>query len=79
MVNSDYMKSASCEIYMLNYTFHYIQNTGVNHISPLQENPSSMSLRSISGVVYVCVPTGCNLLQCYVQCVLMKQKGSSML
>ncbi|MEQ2235154.1 hypothetical protein ILYODFUR_038741 [Ilyodon furcidens] len=38
----------------------------------LQRNPSSVSFRSIS--VVVCLPTGSNLLQCYVQCVLMKQK-----
>ena len=57
---------------MLNYTFHYIQNTGMNHISSLQKSPSRVCLRSISGVV--CVPAGGNLLHCSVQCVLMKQK-----
>lgn len=46
----------------------------MSHISPLccRGTPSSLSLRSIS--VVVCLPKGSNLLQRYVQCVLMKQK-----
>ncbi|TNN75400.1 ELAV-like protein 2 [Liparis tanakae] len=35
--------------------------------------------RIITSRILVDQVTGCNLLQCYVQCVLMKQKGSSML
>lgn len=77
--NFDYMRGTSWVIYMLlNYTFHYILNTGMNHISPLycRRTPPACLLDPFQGL---CVPTGCNLLQCYVQCVLMKQKGSSML
>lgn len=66
--NNDYMRGTSCVIYMLNYTFHNIQNTGMNHISPLccRRSPPACLLDPFQGLCVCLQAATCSSVMCNV-------------
>jgi len=61
-------EAQSWKIYMLNYTFHYIQNTEMNHISPLycRRTPPACLLDQFQWLCMCLQASTCSSIMCNV-------------